>query len=142
MLPLFIIWLIRRYRRPAKKAEKFKPHLPGYISIVLIITLLLIVFNGHSQTRALNYQIFRNGSKVGSLHFTQSTVAGMNYLEMESEVKVRFIFIFTASAKEEAVYSNGILLRSSIYRKMNGSEKTNKQHQAANNQYIIHAGKN
>jgi hypothetical protein len=142
MLPLFIIWLIRRYRQQAKKAEKFKPRLPGYISIVLIIAVLLIVFNGHSQTRALNYQIFRNGSKVGSLHFTQSTVAGLNYLQMESEVKVRFIFTFTASAKEEAVYSNGILLRSSIYRKMNGSEKANKQHQAANNQYIIHAGKN
>jgi len=59
---------------------------------------------------------------------------------MESDVKTRFIFSFTAHSNEEAVYHNGILLHSSIYRKMNGSEKVNKQHQAGNNQYIIHAG--
>jgi hypothetical protein len=148
MLPIFIIWLIRRYHQPAKSliastknVKKFRNHLPRYISIALILVLLLFAFCSFSQTRSLNYQIFRNGDKVGSLHFTQSTVAGMNYLEMESEVKTRFIFTFTASAKEEAVYSNGILLRSSIYRQMNGSEKANKQHQVANNQYIIHAGK-
>jgi hypothetical protein len=149
MLPLFIIWLISRYRHPGKKApappevfKKFSGSLPRYISIAIITILLLLAFNGHSQTRSLNYQVIRNGSKVGSLQFTQSTVAGMHYLKMESEVKIKFIFTFTVNVKEEAVYSNGVLLRSSIYRQMNGSEKANKQLQAGNNQYILHAGKN
>jgi hypothetical protein len=146
MLPLFIIWLIRRYSRNAKNSSAQTLKLPGYlsrsVSIALIIALLLFAFNAYSQTQSLNYQIIRNGNKVGSLHFTQSTISGMNYLKVESEVKTRFIFSFTANAREEAVYSNGVLLRSSIYRQLNGSEKANKQHQALNNQYIIHAGKN
>jgi hypothetical protein len=149
MLPLFILWLIRRYRLSAKdlpaaskNSEKFRRHLPKHTSIALILVLLLFAFNGHSQTRSLNYHILRNGSKVGSLHFTQSIVAGINYLEMESEVKTRFLFAFTISVKEEAVYSNGILLRSSIYRQTNGNEKANKQHLVGNNQYIIQTGKN
>jgi len=149
MVPLFIIWLIRRYSRPAKESmsfgelfKKFSAGLTRYASIGLIVALLLLAFNGHSQTQSLNYQIIRNGNKVGSLHFTQATIAGMSYLKLESEVKTKFIFTFTVSAKEEAVYSNGVMLRSSIYRQMNGNEKANKQHLATNNQYIIHAGKN
>lgn len=149
MLSLFIIWLICRYRHGGKKTptpaeifKKFSGSLARYISIALIAMLLLLAFDGHSQTRSLNYQVIRNGNKVGSLHFTQSTIAGMNYMKLESEVKTKFIFTFTVSAKEEAVYSNGILLRSSIYRQMNGSEKANKQLQATNNQYILHTGKN
>jgi len=149
MLPLFIMWLIRHYHQsgknlPASKKnfEKFRTHLPRCISIVMIVVLVLLTFNGHPQTTSLNYNIIRKGSKVGSLHFTQFNAAGMNYLNMESEVKTSFIFTFTARAKEEAVYSNGVLLRSSIFRQMNGSEKVNKQHQAANNQYVIHAGRN
>jgi len=149
MLPLFILWLIRRYRHAAKglpatakSAENSRRRLPRYTPIALILVLLLFVFNGHSQTRSLNYHIIRNGSKVGSLHFTQSVVSGINYLEMESEVKTRFIFAFTISVKEEAVYSNGILLRSSFYRLTNGNEKANKQHLLGNNQYIIQTGKN
>jgi hypothetical protein len=148
MLPLFIIWLIRRHQSgknftaSKKSFEKLRTDLSRYISIVMIIVLVLLTFNGHSQTRSLNYNIIRKGSKVGSLHFSQINTGGMNYLEMESEVTTSFIFTFTAKAKEEAVYySNGVLLRSSIYRKMNGSEKVNKQHQEANNQYIIHSGK-
>ena len=89
-----------------------------------------------------NYQILRNGNKVGSLHFSETATGDMDYLKMESDVKTRFIFTFTAHANEEAVYYNGVLLRSSIYRQLNGNEKVNKQHQARDNrQYIIHKGK-
>jgi hypothetical protein len=60
---------------------------------------------------------------------------------MESDVKTRFIFTFIAHALEEAVYFNGVLLRSSIYRQLNGNEKANKQHQETNRQYIVHKGR-
>jgi len=149
MLPLFIMWLIRRYHQSGKDAaaskncvEKFRTGAGRHLSFAIIVILVLLSFNGHSQTTSLNYNIIRKGSKVGSLHFTQYNAAGMKYLEMESKVKTSFIFTFTAKVKEEAVYySNGVLLRSSIYRKMNGTEKVNKQHLEANNQYIIHSGK-
>ena len=149
MLPVFIIWLIRRYRQNPKRSKnipvalrKIKKQLSGIEAILLLIIVLLVALKSDAQNRSLNYQILRNGNKVGSLHFSETATGGMDYLKMESDVKTRFIFSFTAYANEEAVYYNGVLLRSSIYRKLNGNEKANKQHQADNRQYIIHKGKN
>ena len=148
MIPVFIIWLIRRHRQNLKKSKKIpvavqevKKQLPHFETILLLILVLLLALKSNSQNRSLNYQILRNGNKVGSLHFSETATGDMDYLKMESDVKTRFIFSFTAHANEEAVYYNGVLLRSSIYRMLNGNEKANKQHQAGNQQYIIHKGK-
>jgi hypothetical protein len=147
MIPVFIVWLIARYRKSnAKKVTELnsgrsKKQLPPVASIFLITMLLFCETKGHSQNKILNYQIIRNGNKVGSLLFSETSIGELDYLKMESDVKARFIFTFTAHASEEAVYNNGVLLRSSIYRRLNGSEKANKQHQATNNrQYLIRTG--
>jgi hypothetical protein len=148
MLPVFIIWLIRRYTQNLKRSDnapvalkKIKKQLTRIGTILLFTIVLLVALKSNAQNRSLNYQILRNGSKVGSLRFSETVTGDMDYLKMESDVKTRFIFTFTAHANEEAVYYNGVLLRSSIYRQLNGNEKANKQHQADNKQYIIHKGK-
>jgi len=147
MLPVFIVWLVRRYRQNQKKNKKiaasFKKikRLSGpVVSALLFSPLLFIALKSYPQNKVLTYHILRNGNKVGTLQFSETILAGMDYLKMESDVKTRFIFTFTAHANEEAVYYNGVLLRSSIYRQLNGNEKANKQHQADNRQYIIHKG--
>lgn len=147
MIPVFIIWMIIRYRekRNTKKTAAILPNKPKkqlqpVTSILLLLLFLNVETKGYSQNKTLNYQIIRNGNKVGTLRFSETSTGDMDYLKMESDVKTKFIFTFTAHASEEAVYSKGILLRSSIYRRLNGSEKVNKQHEANNRQYIIHAG--
>ena len=138
--------MILRYRekKNTKRTKvtpgRTKKQLPPVTSMLLLILFLNFATKSYSQNRILNYQIIRNGNKVGSLFFSEISTGTMDYLKMESDVKTRFIFTFTAHASEEAVYSNGILLHSSIYRRLNGSEKVNKQHEANNRQYIIHAG--
>ena len=118
-----------------------KTYLPFVAAILLLVILFIFSANSYSQNKTLNYQIIRNGDKVGSLLFSETSTGDLDYLKMESDVKTRFIFTFTAHASEEAVYNNGILLRSSIYRRLNGSEKANKQHQATGNrQYLIRTG--
>jgi hypothetical protein len=145
MLPVIIIWLIRRYKQNQKKNKTArglkKPKTAVTLVIGALIAMQFAALNAFSQNKSLNYQIVRNGSKVGTLKFSESTSAGMDYLKMESDVKTRFVFTFIAHAFEEAVYFNGVLLRSSIYRQLNGNEKANKQHQANNRQYIVHKGK-
>lgn len=145
MLPVLIIWLIRRYKQNQKR-NKTAPGPKNSKAFFTVITVTLVVmqfatFNVSAQNRSLNYQIVRNGSKVGTLRFSETTSAGIDYLKMESDVKTRFVFTFIAHALEEAVYCNGVLLRSSIYRQLNGNEKANKQHQVNNRQYIVHKGK-
>jgi hypothetical protein len=149
MLPILIIWLIRRHRvrhHPAKNVQTLtkghKKITDAATGFLLATTILFFVTGAAAQNKSLSYEILRNGSKVGMLHFTETTTGDMNYLKMESDVKTRFLFTFTVRALEETVYYNGIMVRSSIYRQLNGVEKVNKQHQADNKQYIIHAGKN
>jgi hypothetical protein len=146
MIPAFILWLLRRYLRASNKPSAVRLFLKKLkkqifrVATVLLLTIFIFSSCGHSQKRSLNYKILRNGTRVGTLRFTESTSGNISYLQMESDVKTRFIISFTAHAEEQAVYSNGILQRSSIYRKLNGSEKANKQHSAENNRYIIRAG--
>jgi len=149
MLPVLIIWIIKRYRKSQRRSKnmplsfnKINKRVAKIGGILLFIISLLFVLKGHTQTRSLNYQIVRNGDKVGTLHFSETISSEMDYLKMESDVKTRFIFSFKAHASEEAVYYHGVLLRSSIFRQLNGNEKVNKQHQADNRQYIIHKGNN
>jgi len=148
MIPVLIIWLIKHYRennkgKMAGVAPKIaKKYLPFVAAILLLIILLIFSTNSYSQNKKFNYQIIRNGDKVGSLLFSETSTGDLDYLKMESDVKTRLIFTFTAHASEEAVYNNGILLRSSIYRRLNGTEKANKQHEATGNrQYLIRTGK-
>ena len=148
MIPAIIFWLISRYRKN-RHVKGRQPNLFSRIrgqrsrlaGIVLLTLLILSSAKCNSQIRSLNYEIIRNGNKIGSLHFTQMVQAGFNYLHVESEMKAKFLFSFVIKVKEEALYYNDILLRSSVYRQMNGNEKANKQHQAFNNEYIIQAGK-
>jgi hypothetical protein len=147
MIPVIIVWLIRRYQKK-KKAKNVNVMLPGKSKkqllqrpgILLLGILLVFESNSYSQNKTFSYQIVRNGSKVGTLHFSETLTGEMDHLKMESDVKTKFVFTFTAHASEEAVYSNGVLLHSSIYRRLNGSEKVNKQHEAKGTQYVIHAG--
>lgn len=145
MFPILIIWLIRRYQNQKKSTHELRATQKSKGSFLclgtsFLVFALLVSLQGNAQNRSLTYQIVRNGSKVGTLHFSETNSAGMDFLKMESDVKTRFIFSFIAHANEEAVYENGVLLRSSIYRRLNGTEKANKQHQADNKRYIIHKG--
>ena len=101
----------------------------------------MFVLAGFSQTRSLNFQIIRNENKIGTVRFSQKTSGGTDSLKMEMNVKTRFIFTFIGYVLESATFRDGVLLQSSIYRKFNGDEKVNKQHQAVNTQYIISKGK-
>jgi len=148
MIPVLIIWLIKHYRennkgKMAVVAPKIaKKYLSFVAAILLLVILLIFSTDSYSQNKTFNYQIIRNGDKVGSLLFSETSTGDLDYLKMESDVKTRLIFTFTAHASEEAVYNNGILLRSSIYRRLNGTEKANKQHEVTGNrQYLIRTGK-
>jgi hypothetical protein len=111
------------------------------VTILLSVTLLLFALAGQAQNKTLNYRILRDDNQVGTLRFTENILNGTDSLKMESNVKTKFVFTFKALIREYATFSNGILLRSSIYRQFNGTEKVNKQHEVSNKQYIIYQGK-
>ena len=108
---------------------------------ILVLLLLQFCLPAYSQRKVSHFDVLRNGSKVGTIKFTQTSVGMIDTLEMESNVQIKFVSTFKANGKETAIFHNGILLKSSIYRELNGKEKANKKHEAKNNQYIISKGR-
>lgn len=105
-----------------------------------LIVLLAMAISSNAQEKKLEYNIKRNGDIVGTIHFIQSVAGNRTVLTMESEVNTRFIFNFKAKAKEEAIYDNGIMTWSSIFRKLNGNVKADKKTKAVGNAYTIYKG--
>ena len=139
MIPTLIYFLIRHYRQKNTETAKNNSISFKVNKLILLFTLSMIIANtASSQEKKLEYQIKRNGAIVGNVSFTQSLVGNRVTLKMESEVKTRFIFTFTAKAQEESIYDNGILTWSSIYRKMNGTVKADKKMKAVGNSYTIY----
>lgn len=133
---------MRRYkRRHPARAERIQLFVTkaGRAAGLVILCMFISMFST-SQEKKSAYTIYRNGSAIGSINFSQSTSSNRTTLKLESEMKTRFIFIITSSSVEETIYDNGIMTWSSIYRKANGNEKTNKKIKTAGNNYIVYSG--
>lgn len=142
MIPTIIFFFLRHYRkRNPREAERLQYLLTRvFRCIFLVVAGTAIAAIAQAQEKKLEYHIKRNGNVVGNIRFTQNITGNRTILKMESEVKTRFIFLFTAKASEESIYENGIMTWSSIYRKLNGNEKANKKTKMTGNSYTIYKG--
>jgi hypothetical protein len=109
-------------------------------NLSLLAGLFSLVISANAQEKKLEYNIKRNGDIVGNIHFIQGIAGSRTVLTMESEVNTRFIFNFKAKAKEEAIYDNGIMTWSSVFRKLNGNVKVDKKTKASGNAYTVYKG--
>ncbi|MES1216960.1 MAG: DUF6134 family protein [Bacteroidota bacterium] len=142
MIPMFIIYMIRQYRIMGSRKKFFlwmgsrirsiAPQVITILSIFLIVSITL-----KAQNMQATYNIIRNGNIAGQLKFQRVVKNDSIFLKTESEAKANFLFTINTYSKEEAIYKNGILLYSSIYRKRNGSEKANKQTRLKDYKYHI-----
>jgi hypothetical protein len=110
------------------------------INLPLFVVLLCTMTSINAQQKKLEYNIKRNGDVVGNIHFIQGVAGNRTVLIMESEVNTRFIFNFKAKAKEEVIYDNGIMVWSSIFRKLNGNVKVDKKTKANGSAYTVYKG--
>jgi hypothetical protein len=139
MIPTMIILLLRRYRKShPQECEVLRIKIFSMARIILL-TLIAICFfvTAQAQEKSLAYSISRNGSNIGNMKVKEVQAGNTISLRMDTKVKASLVFSFTATAMEEAVYEKGVMVYSSIYQKMNGSEKVNKQTKKVGAHYVI-----
>ncbi len=143
MIPTIIYLVLRRYRKtnPAKAAQLDLLFRTARKFILLFVLLLLFGVIAFSQSNQLRYSINRKGSQVGTISFFQQFAGNKKIFRTESEVKTRMLFLFTAIGREESVYENGVLQSSSVYQKLNGSERLNKKTMLVGRNYVVYNGK-
>lgn len=139
MLATLLFLMIRRYRR--QHPQKWKLIISKALFVFKILLFLLLGCTGmivaRGQETNLTYSVTRNGSEIGTISIKEIKKGTQVFYYLQSQIKVQFILHFTVKAIEEAVYENGVLVSSFIYRKFNGSEKTNKRIRSAGKNYII-----
>jgi hypothetical protein len=139
MIPAIILMLMRRYQKNyPQQFLLLKAKMFYAVRIVLMVAVALILaMITKAQEKNLSYTIKRSGSKVGIMQVKEIKEGKTISLRLQSDVKTSFIFTFSAKGIEEARYDNGILVYSSVYQRLNGSEKVNKQIRFANDSYVI-----
>jgi len=131
--------MIRRFRRHHPRKFQLFVNKAVFVAKVLLLVLVgcTIVMAARAQEKNLAYTVIRNGCEIGSITIKEIKNGTRVTYHLESEIKTTFIFTFKVNATEEAVYENGVLLNSFIYRKVNGSEKANKRIRFSGNNYIV-----
>ena len=99
----------------------------GKVGVMFLCLLLLVAVSAPAQSHHLRYAIHRGEDKVGELTFRQTTEGTQTTYLIESQVKVSLLLSITVQAWEKSVFENNVLQSSSLLRKVNGRERTNKQ---------------
>ncbi|HYC39794.1 MAG TPA: DUF6134 family protein [Chitinophagaceae bacterium] len=147
MIYAFIIWLIREYRKTANKKEfislvsaKIFRRITVVMPFILLVLFLLLGIATSAQTRRHKYEISRGDRVIGTMLFSETKSGGVTRLNLVSEVNTGFILPITGEGKEEAVYQNGLLVKSAIMRRQNGKEKMNKHMTIDSGRYLVRSG--
>jgi hypothetical protein len=92
------------------------------------------------QERIATYRVVHNGDVIGQMLFYQKKEGQDTFLKMTSRVNTRFVFGIQVHTIDEALFRNGQLLSSSVYRKVNGKEKESKRTTWINRYYQLQSG--
>lgn len=116
---------------------RFTESLKAYLVLLGGLYLFMVLTSFNTTDLRLEYSIIRKGEKIGKLLFTRRASGTEEHLQMRSEVKFSFLGQITAHAREDATFQNQILLRSSVFREINGRTKSDKKTERVGNQYRL-----
>ena len=143
MIPILMIALIKIFHtqpwvNTGLKINKFLNSRFRAVFIGLLVILFAIIsIASKSQTLHLNYTITKGGDDIGWLRLEKNIAGNTTKLLMVSEIKTRFIFLITASAKDSSIFENRKMIYSSQFRQTNGSTKLNKQTRLVADKYEV-----
>jgi hypothetical protein len=132
MIPVFIIWLTKKYFQKQEQQQFIKFLLRRIITVTV---LLLFSFTLFSQELTHKYAVLYKGDNVGTMQLYVKKSGDEVYMKMVSSVQMRFVFKIDLKSEEEASFKSGRLVFSKIRRQVNGKEKVNNQTMAAGDVY-------
>jgi hypothetical protein len=94
-------------------------------TVAIFIACLLSAGYTLAQTITLNYKV-KQGDEIGWLKLQKSDSSATTLITFNLEVKKRMILKFEIKEQQSATFQNGILMQSSVYRKVNDDIKVDK----------------
>jgi hypothetical protein len=118
-----------------KGTSSFQNKLPRIYFLLICVTFLLGISSLFAQQ--LKYNVVQNNDVIGWLKLEKKDSANFSLIKFSSEIKKRLVILFTVIERQEALFENGILTRSYVYRKVNDDIKVNKQTIYSGDHYLI-----
>ena len=98
-----------------------------FIIAVTVLVQLLIVSNvSFGQKLNLSYKVMQNNNTLGWIKIQKIETGTSSHIVLDSEIKKKLIFTISVIEKQEATFTNGLMMKSFIYRKVNNDLKMNK----------------
>ncbi len=123
------ILLMRRLIRRNAVLSKFE-YLKGiYLKAKLLFVSFLFLFINSSiaQDQNLSFEVWKDKSQIGFISMTEKINSDSVVYDLSSKIKGRLLIIFNVTGIEKSIYKKGVLVYSSVYRKLNSNEKVNKE---------------
>tara|TARA_R100000935_G_scaffold47506_1_gene71606 strand:+ start:272 stop:940 length:669 start_codon:yes stop_codon:yes gene_type:complete len=105
--------------------------------IILSILSLLFVMNSDAQNNNLSFEVWKNKSHIGFISINEKIVSDSVVYDLSSEIKAKVLVKFEVSGVEKTIFKNGMLVYSSVYRKLNSKEKVNKELLFIDGKYLL-----
>lgn len=96
-------------------------------SAAALLVLTCSSFSIPSETVTRSYGIIYQGEKIGTVNLLRQTKQRFTYINLQTSARVKKLFTFAISSNDEALFENGVLLWSKVYREVNGKVKEHKQ---------------
>lgn len=120
-----LIKLNKRYAILIWIKNSTKVHLKK--GILLIAMLFLFVESSSAQNNSLSFKVWKNKALIGNISMSEKINADFVIYDLSSEIKAKFLLEFNVTGIEKTIYDDGVLVYSSVFRKINTKEKINKE---------------
>lgn len=141
---MLIMLLIYCYKKVFKKSHSFEiaTVLKKLIfKIKYIIPFFLLAYtsinNETTEVEKISFNIIKKNSRIGYIDIEKTSLNKITTYILDSEVKVKVVFNFSAIGREKSIYKDDTLIFSSIYRKLNNKVKLNQSLFFVNGKYLL-----
>ncbi|MEP7236660.1 MAG: DUF6134 family protein [Ferruginibacter sp.] len=139
MLPLLIILYIKNNKEKLQTKYRHLLHKKAYILKFIALTTALLIIGkiASSQSKYYQYGVKKGSSNIGRIVLNHTISGDISKVSLVSDIKYRFVLLFTASSKEEVVFTNGVMTLSSLCRIQNGDKIIDSKTKKATGNYIV-----
>lgn len=141
---MLIMLLIYTFKKVFKKSYSFEitSVLKKLIfKIKYIIPFFLLAYtsinNETTEVEKISFNIIKKNSRIGYIDIEKTSLNKITTYTLDSEVKVKVVFNFSAIGREKSIYKDDTLIFSSIYRKLNNKVKLNQSLFFVNGKYLL-----
>lgn len=141
MIPALILYLIKRMKYGSSASTDFKKfrEIALKIKSVFFFLILSICFSFHTlnATERITYKVVKNNTTIGYICIERKTSKNVTTYTSKSDIQAKFLVTVSVTCAEKSVFKNGVLVYSSVFRKINEKVKVNHKLERRENQYVL-----